>query len=204
MRFFRPHHRTAGAPLATGGGLRPLPEAARAAMRRRELVEDDPRFPALAQRFQQHSAGDHRRHRRRLDRRDGAPTTPIRISSKGACDSATPACRSPSSTRASPARPPRTWSARFPKDVYPASRRWLSGRPARSTRYAARTIDAFVDDPRQPGSLTLRRHNSEIILMDMQYNPSTVSVIDFEPYLDALRQTARADRLFMCFGVSTS
>jgi acyl-CoA thioesterase-1 len=65
-------------------------------------------------------------------------------------------------------------AARFPKDVYPANPNLV--------------IDGLED---------IANHGAEAMLVDMQYNPSTVSVINFEPYLDALHQTADQLNVFM-------
>ena len=43
----------------------------------------------------------------------------------------------------------------------------------------------------------IQNHGAETMLVDMQYNPSTVSVINFEPYLDALHQTADQQNVYM-------
>jgi hypothetical protein len=87
-------------------------------------------------------------------------------------------------------------AARFPKDVYPAKPSlviWETG-----------TVDAVrsEDLDGMAGALTeglteLQKHGAEAMLIDMQYNPSTASVINFEPYLDALHQTADQQNVYL-------
>jgi lysophospholipase L1-like esterase len=45
-------------------------------------------------------------------------------------------------------------------------------------------------DAMQDGLEKLRAAHVDVILMDMQYAPSTVSIIDFTPYIDVLRRVA--------------
>jgi lysophospholipase L1-like esterase len=87
-------------------------------------------------------------------------------------------------------------ATRFPKDVYPTKPNlviWETG-----------TVDAVrgedVDGVAQAvtdGLSDIGNHGAEVMLMDMQYNPSTVSVINFEPYLDALHQSADQQNVYM-------
>lgn len=85
---------------------------------------------------------------------------------------------------------------RFPRDVYannPALVLWEVG-----TVDAVRETDlddfatSLVD-----GVEALKQHGFEVILIDMQYNPSTVSVIDFEPYFDALHRAADLEYIYL-------
>jgi len=184
-----------GAALATGGEPPALAQAASRCDTPRELIEDDARLPALAQRFQQHSpvtvlviggastagtAPDNaypfflegalrRRH----------PDVPITVINQGIAGETT-----------------EEMAARFPKDVYPRHPALVIWEAGTVDAVRGETIDAFVDTLAQ-GIADVEAHNSEIILMDMQYNPSTVSVINFEPYLDALHQTARLQNVYM-------
>jgi GDSL-like Lipase/Acylhydrolase family len=85
---------------------------------------------------------------------------------------------------------------RFARDVYaahPALVIWETG-----TVDAVRSgdVNAFVE-ALTDGIAALREHKSEVMLIDMQYNPSTVSVINFGPYLDALHQTAALQDVYM-------
>jgi len=86
--------------------------------------------------------------------------------------------------------------ARFAKDVYanePALVLWETG-----TVDAVRGTDldefatSLVD-----GVEALKQRGYEIILIDMQFNPSIVSVINFEPYLDALHRTADLEDIYL-------
>jgi len=52
-----------------------------------------------------------------------------------------------------------------------------------------RDIDSFAGDLAN-GIERLRAAQADVILMDMQYAPSTASIINFDPYLDVLRQIA--------------
>lgn len=85
---------------------------------------------------------------------------------------------------------------RFAADVYPHRPDlviWETG-----TVDAVRGTD--VDDftgTLESGIAALRQHNSEVMLIDMQYNPGTASVINFEPYLDALHQVADLHDVFL-------
>lgn len=85
---------------------------------------------------------------------------------------------------------------RFQEDVYanePALVLWETG-----TVDAVRgtDVDEFATSLVE-GVQALRQHGYEVILIDMQYNPSTVSVIDFEPYFDALRRTADLEDVYL-------
>jgi hypothetical protein len=42
----------------------------------------------------------------------------------------------------------------------------------------------------EAGIAVLRQHHSDIMLVNMQYNPSTGSVINFEPYMEAMTHAA--------------
>jgi lysophospholipase L1-like esterase len=87
-------------------------------------------------------------------------------------------------------------TARFPKDVYantPSLMIWETG-----------TVDAVrsenTDDfatTLTEGIAALRAHDVPVMMIDMQYNSSTVSVINFEPYLNALHQTAQLQDVFL-------
>lgn len=87
-------------------------------------------------------------------------------------------------------------AARFPKDVYshkPTLVIWETGtvdsvRGEDVDSVASTLNDAIAD---------IKDHGADAMLIDMQYNPSTVSVINFEPYLDALHQTADQQSVYM-------
>jgi len=47
------------------------------------------------------------------------------------------------------------------------------------------------------GVAALRQHNFDVLLVNMQYNPSTASVINFEPYLETLRRAADLEDVYL-------
>jgi lysophospholipase L1-like esterase len=80
-------------------------------------------------------------------------------------------------------------TARFATDVFPAT-------PA-LVIWEVGAVDAARDSDVEEFAATLkggidalREHGAEIMLVDLQYNPSTNSVINFAPYLDALHRVA--------------
>jgi hypothetical protein len=79
--------------------------------------------------------------------------------------------------------------ARFAKDVVPANPALVIWETGTVDAVRGTDVDSFAAAV-QDGIAALRQHNFDIMLVDMQYNPSTESVIDFEPYLDALRHSA--------------
>ena len=85
---------------------------------------------------------------------------------------------------------------RFPGDVFAANPTlviWETG-----TVDAVRGID--VDQfaaVLEAGIASLRAHRLDIMLVSMQYNPSSGSVINFEPYLEALRHAADFDDIYL-------
>ena len=86
--------------------------------------------------------------------------------------------------------------ARFAKDVFahqPSLVIWETGTV---DAVRAEDVNAFADTLSN-GIAALQDHKAEVMLMDMQYNPSTVSVINFEPYLDALHQAATLQDVYM-------
>jgi lysophospholipase L1-like esterase len=161
----------------------------------RELVEDEPQMPELAQRFKAHlpvtilviggastagTAPDNAYpHFLEAALRQRHPGLAINVINRGVAGQTA-----------------EQMEARFPKDVYshqPAAVIWETG-----TVDAVRgeDVNAFVDTI-SDGIAALQDHKAEVMLMDMQYNPSTVSVINFEPYLDALHQTATLQNVYM-------
>jgi lysophospholipase L1-like esterase len=161
----------------------------------RELIEDEPRMPGLAQQLKEHKpvtivvvggastagATPNDAYPRFLEiaLRRHHPDTPITVINRGVAGQTTA-----------------QMADRFAKDVYanqPALVIWETG-----TVDAVRSdeVNAFVDALTN-GIAALQEHKSEIMLMDMQYNPSTVSVINFQPYLDALHQTATLQDVYM-------
>ena len=161
----------------------------------RELIEDEPQLPALAERFKEHktmtivvvgggstagTAPDNAYpHFLEAALRHRHPETPITVVNRGVVGQTT-----------------EQMAARFAKDVYtqqPALVIWEAGTV---DAVQGEDVNAFAEALTN-GIAALQDHKSEIMLMDMQYNPSTVSVINFEPYLDALHQTAALSDVYM-------
>ncbi len=161
----------------------------------RELIEDEPQLPDLARHFAAHSpvkivviggastagtAPDNSYpHFLEAALRRRHPGTAIDIVNRGVAGQTS-----------------EQMEARFPKDVYanqPTLVIWETG-----TVDAVRGegVNAFADAITN-GVAAIQEHKSEVMLMDMQYNPSTVSVINFQPYLDALHQTATLQNVYM-------
>ncbi len=184
-----------GAALATGGQSPSLAQAASRCDSPHGLLEDDARLPVLAQRLQQH-----------------APVTVLVIggasSAGSAPDNSYPYFLAAALRRHHPdtritvinesiaGETAEEMAARFPKDVYPRHAALVIWETGTVNAVRGESIDGFVDTLTQ-GIADIEAHDSEIMLMDMQYNPSTVSVINFEPYLDALRQTAQLQGVYV-------
>lgn len=175
-----------------GGGQRAEGKPAADCPLPHELVEDDPVLPTLARRLHQHqpltivaiggastagiaAGGDPANaypHRLELALRRRHPGTPITVLNKGIGGQTTGAMVD-----------------RFTTDVYPYHPTlviWETGiieaaRDADLEEFAA-ALEA--------GIAALQAHQTEVMLVDMQYNPGMASIINFEPYLDALRRTA--------------
>jgi hypothetical protein len=85
---------------------------------------------------------------------------------------------------------------RFARDVYAATPTlviWETG-----TFDAARGIDVDVfATALETGLAALHEHNFDIILVNMQYSRSTVSVINFAPYLEAMDHRADVDDVYL-------
>ncbi len=87
-------------------------------------------------------------------------------------------------------------ATRFPKDVYPAQPNLVIWETGTIDAVRGQDVDAMAEAV-TGGLSDIRSHGAEPMLVDMQYNPSTVSVINFEPYLDALHQTADQQNVYM-------
>lgn len=85
---------------------------------------------------------------------------------------------------------------RFPKDVYPQQPTLVIWETGTVDAVRAEDINSFAD-ALSTGITALQEHKYDVMLIDMQYNPSTVSVINFQPYLDALRHTAALQDVYM-------
>jgi len=85
---------------------------------------------------------------------------------------------------------------RFAGDVYPAEPTlviWETG-----TFDAARSVDVDIfASALAAGLAELRDHKFDIMLINMQYSRNTASVINFEPYLDAMQHEADVDEIYL-------
>lgn len=160
-----------------------------------ELIEDEPQLPLLAQKLRQHqpivivaiggasTAGaapdDSYPHFLEAALQQRHPGDSISVFNRGIAGQTT-----------------EDMAARFAKDVYathPSLVIWETG-----TVDAVRGEDVdSVASSLGDGLGDIKTHGAEAMLMDMQYNPSTVSVINFEPYLNALHQTAELQDVYM-------
>jgi lysophospholipase L1-like esterase len=85
---------------------------------------------------------------------------------------------------------------RFATDVIPAAPTLVLWETGTVDAVRGIDIDQFTDAVQQ-GIAALRQHKFDVMLMNMQYNPSTGSVIDFQPYLEALNHVADIDNVFI-------
>jgi hypothetical protein len=85
---------------------------------------------------------------------------------------------------------------RFPKDVYSAKPNLVIWETGTVDAVRGEDVDAMAEAVTD-GLGDIQSHGAEAMLVDMQYNPATVSVINFEPYLDALHQTADQHNVYM-------
>jgi hypothetical protein len=164
-----------------------------------ELIEDDPRLPTLAQLLQQKhpvvivaiggastagtAAGNAEEaaypHRLEETLHRRYPGVPISVVNKGIARQTT-----------------QDMVDRFPSDVYPLLPNlviWETG-----TSDAARSVDIDVfATALESGLAELRDHKLDTMLINMQYSRSTASVINFEPYLEAMQHTADVDDVYL-------
>jgi hypothetical protein len=87
-------------------------------------------------------------------------------------------------------------AARFPIDVYPAKPNLVIWETGTVDAVRGEDVDAMAQAVTD-GLSDIEKHGAEAMLVDMQYNPNTVSVINFEPYLDALHQTADQHNVYV-------
>jgi hypothetical protein len=87
-------------------------------------------------------------------------------------------------------------AARFPKDVYPAKPNLVIWETGTVDAVRSEDVDGMASAITD-GLTEIQNHGAEAMMIDMQYNPATVSVINFEPYLDALHQTADQQNVYM-------
>jgi hypothetical protein len=87
-------------------------------------------------------------------------------------------------------------AARFAKDVFPAEPTLVIWETGTVDAVRGNDVDQFAEALAE-GIAALRQHQFDIMLVDMQYNPSTGSVINFEPYLEALRHAADLEDVYL-------
>jgi lysophospholipase L1-like esterase len=87
-------------------------------------------------------------------------------------------------------------AARFPKDVYTAKPSLVIWETGTVDAVRGEDVDAMAQAVTD-GLGDIENHGAEAMLVDMQYNPSTVSVINFEPYLDALLLAADQHNVYL-------
>jgi acyl-CoA thioesterase-1 len=157
-----------------------------------ELIEDEPRLPGLAERLRQknpvtivaiggaatagtaagNAADNAYPHRLEAALRHRHPGVPITVINKGVSRQTT-----------------KQMVDRFARDVYalaPTLVIWETG-----TFDAAEGVEVEVfASAIEAGLADLHDHQVDTMLMNMQYSRTTASVINFEPYLDAMQHTA--------------
>jgi len=87
-------------------------------------------------------------------------------------------------------------AARFAKDVFPAAPSLVVWETGTVDAVRGEDTNAFAD-ALTDGIAAVRQHNSGVMLMDMQFSPGAVSVINFEPYLEALYQAAALEGVYL-------
>jgi lysophospholipase L1-like esterase len=85
---------------------------------------------------------------------------------------------------------------RFSTDVIPVNPTLVIWETGTVDAVRGNDLDQFASAVQQ-GIAALRQHNFDVMLINMQYNPSTGSVINFEPYLEALHHAADLDDVFL-------
>jgi acyl-CoA thioesterase-1 len=164
-----------------------------------EILEDDPRLPELAEQLRQ-------KHPVTIVAIGGAATAGI--ASGNAAEYAYPQRLQAALHRLYPDVPITVLNKgvsrqttqemvdRFERDVYalsPALVIWETG-----TFDAARGVDVDVFSASlEAGLADLKEHKLEIMLINMQYSRSTASVINFEPYLQAMQHIADVDSVYL-------
>src|SRR6185312_4452090 len=158
--------------------------------------------PAIAgacRAFTAKASGHHRRHRRRVDRRDGLrQRRRIRLpaAAPGRAEAALPRCADQRAQQGRAAADDAGDDHRFPGDVYALSPTlviWETG-----TFDAARGVDLDVfASALESGLADLREHKLETMLINMQYSRNTASVINFVPYLETMQHIADVDGVYL-------
>ncbi|HVA15953.1 MAG TPA: GDSL-type esterase/lipase family protein [Stellaceae bacterium] len=160
-----------------------------------ELIQDDPRLPAVARELKQHwplvivviggastagTAPDNAYpYFLEAALRQRHPNQPITVINRGVAGNTSA-----------------EMADRFAEDVYsyrPSLVIWETGTVDAVRGEDVDSVAATLTD----GLAAIKSHGAEAMLVDMQYNPNSVSVIDFEPYLDALHQAAQLQDVYM-------
>ncbi len=164
-----------------------------------EILEDDPRLPALAEQLRQ-------KHPITIVAIGGASTAGL--ASGNPAEYAYPQRLQATLKRLYPEVPITVLNKgvsrqttqemidRFPDDVYALSPTlviWETG-----TFDAARGVDVDVFAAAlEAGLADLQEHKLEIMLINMQYSRSTASVINFGPYLEAMQHIADVNGVYL-------
>jgi lysophospholipase L1-like esterase len=85
---------------------------------------------------------------------------------------------------------------RFPSDIYPLAPTLVVWETGTADAVRSLDVDAFAT-ALESGLGELKNHRLDIVLVNMQYSRSTVSVINFEPYLEAMQHTADVDDVYL-------
>lgn len=85
---------------------------------------------------------------------------------------------------------------RFAQDVHPLSPTLVIWETGTVDAVRSTDIETF-STALQTGIDALRAHKSDTILINMQYSRSTASVINFQPYLEAMEQRADVDDVYL-------
>ena len=154
-----------------------------------EIIQDDPQFPDLARRLAEKApvtivvlggsstvgaaAGDGDAaypHQLEMAMRRRFPDVPITVINKGV-----------------QRQTAQQMAARLKSDVIAANPALVLWEVGTTDAVRATDIDAFAQTL-QDGIAELREHGIGVMLIDAQYSPDTSSVINFEPYLNAVHQ----------------
>ena len=160
-----------------------------------ELLQDDPQLPKMSEHFQKHqpvvivviggastagtSADSSYPYFLEAALRQRHPGEDITVINKGV-----------------PGQTTEQMVGRFPKDVYTAKPNLVIWETGTVDAVRGEDVDAMAQAVND-GLDDIQTHGAEAMLVDMQYNPSSVSVINYEPYLDALHQSADQQDVYM-------
>jgi hypothetical protein len=85
---------------------------------------------------------------------------------------------------------------RFATDVYPHQPTLVVWETGTVDAVHGYDVEAFTV-ALEAGIDALHAHKSDVILMDMQFSPATASVINFEPYLEAMSRVADFEDVYL-------